>query len=176
MNENFPSEKVERGRYLKITMHSALSFPCRSKNTVNILIKNMLDCLIGAIAYWSIGWGLAYGPGGNGFAGGSQFFSTGSMTASDYPSWFFQFVFAAAAATIVSGSIAERVQFTSYFVYSILITGELTRNTSCSLPQSRKGASRYDVRKICGFFDLLPPRPHLDLIYSITSLTMSSFP
>ena len=84
----------------------------------------MLDCLIGALAYWSIGWGLAYGPGGNGFAGGSQFFSAGGMAASDYPSWFFQFVFAAAAATIVSGSIAERVQFISYFVYSCLITGE----------------------------------------------------
>ena len=57
---------------------------------MNILIKNMLDCLIGAMAYWSFGWGLAYGPGGNGFTGGSQFFSTGGMEASDYPSWFFQ--------------------------------------------------------------------------------------
>ena len=59
---------------------------------MNILIKNMLDCLIGAMAYWSIGWGLAYGPGGSGgFAGGSQFFAIG-MEASDYPSWFFQVV------------------------------------------------------------------------------------
>ena len=56
---------------------------------MNILIKNMLDCLIGAMAYWSVGWGLAYGPGGNGFAGGSQFFAA-YMDASDYPSWFFQ--------------------------------------------------------------------------------------
>ena len=62
----------------------------RSKNTVNILIKNMLDCLIGALTYWGIGWGLAYGPGGSGgFAGGSQFFAV-RMKASDYPSWFFQ--------------------------------------------------------------------------------------
>jgi len=94
----------------------------RSKNAVNILIKNMLDCLIGAMAYWSVGWGLAYGPGGNGFAGGSQFFAA-FMPASKYPSWFFQFVFAAAAATIVSGSVAERVQINAYFVYSVLITG-----------------------------------------------------
>ena len=56
---------------------------------MNILIKNMLDCLIGAMAYWSVGWGLAYGPGGNGFAGGSQFFAA-FMPASEYPSWFFQ--------------------------------------------------------------------------------------
>jgi Amt family ammonium transporter len=105
-------------------MYLLLYSSTRSKNTVNILIKNMLDCLIGALAYWSIGWAIAYGPHGNGFAGGSEFFSYG-MDASKYPLWFFQFVFAATAATIVSGSIAERVQFVAYFVYSILITGKL---------------------------------------------------
>lgn len=94
----------------------------RSKNTVNILIKNMLDCLIGGVSYWVMGWAVAYGEGGNGFIGMSNFFSW-KMDHSNYPSWFFQFVFAATAATIVSGSIAERCQFTAYFVYSILITG-----------------------------------------------------
>ena len=44
----------------------------RSKNTVNILIKNMLDAFIGAASYWAIGWGLAYGPDGNYFCGGSE--------------------------------------------------------------------------------------------------------
>ena len=95
----------------------------RTKNTVNILIKNMLDVLIGGLSYWAIGWAVAYGPNGNGFIGGSNFFSYG-MEASSYPSWFFQFVFAATAATIVSGSIAERCQFNAYFIYSILITGQ----------------------------------------------------
>ena len=124
---------------------------------MNILIKNMLDCLIGAITYWSLGWALAYGPGGNGFAGGSEFFAA-NMDASSYPSWFFQvrnchresrflghpsiiapldridtsyslqFVFAAAAATIVSGSVAERVQINAYFVYSVLITGKSSQD------------------------------------------------
>merc|ERR1719394_252540 len=46
----------------------------RSKNTVNILIKNMLDAFIGATSYWAIGWGLAYGPDGNYFCGGSEYF------------------------------------------------------------------------------------------------------
>ena len=94
----------------------------RSKNTVNILIKNMLDALIGGVSYWAFGWALAYGPHKNPFCGWGAFFAY-QMPGSDYPMWFFQFVFAATAATIVSGSIAERVQFQAYFVYSVLITG-----------------------------------------------------
>ena len=94
----------------------------RTKNTVNILIKNMLDALIGGVSYWAFGWALAYGEGGNGFIGASNFFSIG-MDYSYYPPWFFQFVFAATCTTILSGAIAERTQFAAYFVYSIVITG-----------------------------------------------------
>jgi len=94
----------------------------RSKNTVNILIKNMLDAFIGGVSYWAIGWGLAYGEGGNPFCGGSQYFNY-QLPYDQYPKWFFQFVFAATAATIVSGAIAERCQFFAYFAYSIILTG-----------------------------------------------------
>merc|ERR1711936_329124 len=94
----------------------------RSKNTVNILIKNMLDAFIGGVSYWAIGWGLAYGDGGNPFCGGSQYFNY-QLPYDQYPKWFFQFVFAATAATIVSGAIAERCQFFAYFAYSIILTG-----------------------------------------------------
>ena len=45
--------------------------------TVNILIKNMLDALIGGMSYWAVGWAFAYGAGGNGFIGLSNFFSIG---------------------------------------------------------------------------------------------------
>ena len=102
----------------------------RSKNTVNILIKNMLDCLIGGLFYWGFGWALAYGdnPSTNGFIGTHQFFSHG-LEHKDYPSWFFQFVFAATTATIVSGSIAERCSMTAYFMYSILLTGKNLRKS-----------------------------------------------
>lgn len=94
----------------------------RSKNTVNILIKNILDAFIGGVSYWAIGWGLAYGGGGNPFCGGSEFFGY-HLAHGLYAKWFFQFVFAATAATIVSGAIAERCQFGAYFVYSTLVTG-----------------------------------------------------
>ncbi len=59
----------------------------RSKNTVNILIKNMLDVFIGGISYWALGWGLAYGAGGNTFCGGSQFFNY-QLSYDQYPTWF----------------------------------------------------------------------------------------
>ena len=61
----------------------------RTKNTVNILIKNMLDAFIGGVSYWAIGWGLAYGDGGNPFCGGSQFFNY-QLPYELYPKWFFQ--------------------------------------------------------------------------------------
>merc|ERR550532_1799960 len=78
----------------------------RSKNTVNILIKNMLDALIGGVVYWAVGWAFAYGTDSNGFLGTDEFFFIG-FEHKNYPSWFFQFVFAATTATIVSGAIAE---------------------------------------------------------------------
>lgn len=74
----------------------------RTKNTVNIIAKNMLDCLVAGVAYWAVGWGVAYGPNGNPFIGGSNFFAYG-LELSSYPKWFFQYTFAATTATIVSG-------------------------------------------------------------------------
>ena len=96
----------------------------RSKNVTNILMKNVLDASMGAMVYWAIGWGIAYGVNSAGEAG--SFFGAGNwflMDFDDYASWFFQFVFAATAATIVSGAMAERTKFAGYLVYSVLITG-----------------------------------------------------
>ncbi len=95
----------------------------RSKNVANILMKNILDVSAGAIAFWAVGWGLAYGLSGdatNGFAGNGHFFLVGF---DDWASWIFQFAFAATAATIVSGAMAERTKFRAYLFYSVFITG-----------------------------------------------------
>uniref|UniRef100_A0A914R5U2 Ammonium transporter AmtB-like domain-containing protein n=1 Tax=Panagrolaimus davidi TaxID=227884 RepID=A0A914R5U2_9BILA len=96
----------------------------RSKNTTNILIKNLLDSCIAIVCYWSVGWALAFGDGSNEtwglFVGTDNFFLSGFK---DYPKFFFQYVFAATSATIVSGAVAERCEFVTYFTYCIVISG-----------------------------------------------------
>mmetsp|Transcript_39215 Transcript_39215/g.83583 ORF Transcript_39215/g.83583 Transcript_39215/m.83583 type:complete len:456 (-) Transcript_39215:235-1602(-) len=110
----------------------------RAKNTKNILLKNLLDACIGAVIWWSWGYGVAYNGGTNGFIGtadtsnkkgGASFFSmwwTGedeNPGGYDFALWFFQYGFAAAAATIVSGAVAERAQLMAYLIYTLIITG-----------------------------------------------------
>lgn len=97
----------------------------RSKNTVNILMKNLMDFVMCSIAFWAIGWGLAYGTSAGGFIGTDQFFLGDVREAGSVPvlaSWLFQVVFAGTAATIVAGAMAERTKFTAYLVYSFLIS------------------------------------------------------
>ena len=106
----------------------------RAKNASNIIMKNLMDFSAGAVAYWAIGWALMYGaPSLGGFIGGNGFFlsyTEESMAAygvdgmsSIFRDWMFQVVFAATAATIVSGAMAERTQFKGYLIYSVFISG-----------------------------------------------------
>jgi Amt family ammonium transporter len=96
----------------------------RSKNTANILFKNLMDFVMCSLAFWAIGWGIAYGDSAGGFIGTSQFFLTnaGGEGVPIYVQWFFQVVFAGTAATIVAGAMAERTKFTAYLTYSFLIS------------------------------------------------------
>lgn len=97
----------------------------RSKNVGNIIMKNIVDFMFGSVVYWLIGYGLMYGE-GNGFIGipfGGAFMN-GSAAAPDvdYTTLFFQTVFCATSATIVSGAMAERTKFSAYCIYSALIS------------------------------------------------------
>ncbi len=93
----------------------------RSKNAKNVLIKNLLDACVGALAYFLFGYNFAYGADGNPFIGHGEFaLSKGWST--DFTSFFFQWTFAATAATIVSGSVAERTSFYAYLGYAFFLT------------------------------------------------------
>ncbi len=102
----------------------------RAKNAANIMMKNLMDFSIGSLAYWAIGFGIMFGA-GNLFMGTSGFFlrgAPGTFASLDWAhiplevKYFFQLVFAATAATIVSGAMAERTRFKSYIAYSVVIT------------------------------------------------------
>jgi len=96
----------------------------RAKNACNIMMKNMMDFSVGALAFWAIGFGLMFGA-SNGFFGTTDFFfsgATGDGAAWNYAFWMFQVVFAATAATIISGAVAERTKFSAYMVYSVFVS------------------------------------------------------
>ncbi len=89
-----------------------------SKNAVNIAMKNFLDIAVGSLAFWFIGYSLMYGADQSG-----GFFHFGGFTFSQGAAdLFFQTVFAATAATIVSGAIAGRTKYTTYAIFSIVMT------------------------------------------------------
>lgn len=96
----------------------------RAKNACNIIMKNLMDFSVGSIAFWAVGFGLMFGT-SNGFFGTTDFFFSGA-TGDDAPwnfaFWMFQVVFAATAATIISGAVAERTKFSAYLVYSALVS------------------------------------------------------
>ncbi|MFA5292095.1 MAG: ammonium transporter [Phycisphaerae bacterium] len=95
----------------------------RAKNSVNILMKNLMDFVIGSLAFFLLGFGLMFGV-SNGLFGTSMFAMNGTAPGDSWNWTFliFQTVFAATAATIVSGAMAERTKFISYLVYSAVIS------------------------------------------------------
>lgn len=97
----------------------------RAKSAVNIMMKNLMDFSMGSIAFWAIGFGLMFGTSSTGWIGTDGFFLSG-WTGPEGDQWvlafwMFQCVFAATAATIVSGAVAERTKFTGYLIYSIVL-------------------------------------------------------
>ena len=101
----------------------------RAKNAGNIIMKNLMDFCIGTPTFWIIGFGIMFGT-GNGFFGSihgiasEANYGTG-MLPDGVPFWaflIFQTVFCATSATIVSGAMAERTKFSSYCIYSFLIS------------------------------------------------------
>ena len=99
----------------------------RAKNTANILMKNLIDFSSGALFYWLIGYSIMYGA-GNALIGDFSLFAfnpaSDSYAAgySDFADIVFQTVFAATAATIVSGAMAERTKFSAYLIFTVVIT------------------------------------------------------
>ncbi len=97
----------------------------RARDAANIVMKNLMDFSIGAVAFFVVGFAFMFGA-GNDFIGTSGFFldaggyDTGSLNLATF--FIFQMAFAATAATIVSGAVAGRMKFKAYAFYAVLIT------------------------------------------------------
>ena len=97
----------------------------RAKNTCNILTKNFLDFCMASLGFFLVGYALMFGA-GNGFVGWKGFLLMGLEETTSglplYAFWLFQAAFCGAAATIVAGGMAERMNFKAYLIYSFLIS------------------------------------------------------
>jgi ammonium transporter, Amt family len=97
----------------------------QAKNTVNILMKNFLTVSIGVLGFYLVGFALMFGPDLAGLVGSSGFALSGAVPEPPLPLpafWFFQAMFAATAATIVSGAVAERTRFLAYCLFAMVLT------------------------------------------------------
>ncbi len=112
------------GAILVFFMHAGFSMVetgfTRSKNTVNIIIKNLLTVSIGALLYFIVGFAIMFGPSAFGLFGAEGFALLGRI---DIGFFVFQAVFAATCATIISGAVAERMALSSYLLLVVLMTG-----------------------------------------------------
>ena len=101
----------------------------RAKNVANVMMKNLMDLCFGALSFFAVGFAIAFGGGFDGIGrfvgGGGWFLGDGAFTYGNltpFAFFIFQVAFAATAATIVSGAMAERTQFKSYIAYSIVVS------------------------------------------------------
>ena len=101
----------------------------RGKNVANIMMKNLMDFSVGVLVFAAFGFAIAFGPGNDFFGTEGWFLNEGTFGEEGFfgtlslPTYFiFQVAFAATAATIVSGAMAERTKFVSYFIYSAIIS------------------------------------------------------
>jgi len=93
----------------------------RTKNTINVAMKNLIDTVFGIIFFWLVGFGIMFGVDQSGLIGISNFLIDGKDLEQN-ALFFFQAMFAATAITIVSGAVAERIKFNGYILVSIVVS------------------------------------------------------
>lgn len=96
----------------------------RAKNSINVAIKNLTDFLIAMVLFWGCGFGLAFGMTYQGWIGIDSFWLDFDVIGGWQTAFFFfQTMFCATAATIVSGSVAERIRYDGYIILTVIISG-----------------------------------------------------
>ena len=94
----------------------------RAKNSINVATKNFADFLVAVALYWSLGFALMFGTSVGGWVGSSGFFFGQGASPFHIAFFFFQAMFCATAATIISGAVAERMRFWGYVVITLIVS------------------------------------------------------
>ena len=122
VEDNFTILWITICGFLVFFMHAGFTLVeagfTQAKNAVNIAMKNLMAISVGTIVYWFIGYSLMYGETSNGFFRWSGFF-----TETAPHDLFFQTMFAATCATIVSGAVAGRTKYSVFAIFAVVITG-----------------------------------------------------
>lgn len=129
----------------------------RAKNAANIMMKNLMDFAAGSLAFYLLGAGIMFGANKLGCVFGWGGMGMPSLTTGqgvwDWTFLFFQTMFAATAATIVSGAVAERIEFKSYLIYSVLVSAIVYPVSGHWMWGSLAGASSKGWLEALGFHD-----------------------
>ncbi|MFM2313986.1 MAG: ammonium transporter [Cyanobacteriota bacterium] len=96
----------------------------RTKNSINVALKNLISLGISILLFWAVGYGIAFGTSIVGIIGSDHFFfNPESFTPREMVFFLFQMMFCSTAATIVSGASAERLKFRAYAIITVIISG-----------------------------------------------------
>ncbi|WP_293326613.1 ammonium transporter [Parvibaculum sp.] len=99
----------------------------RAKNSINVAVKNVVDFCVSGLGFWAIGFGLMFGASQSGLIGASEFAMVGQAGSSDVLPWtmvffFFQLAFCSTSTTVVSGAVAERMNFRGYIITAAILS------------------------------------------------------
>ncbi|BAQ61509.1 ammonium transporter [Geminocystis sp. NIES-3708] len=94
----------------------------RSKNSINVAVKNFADFAVSVLLFWAFGYALMFGVSQTGWFGTTNFFFSSSTQPSIAVFFIFQAMFCGTSTTIISGAVAERLQFIAYLIVAILVS------------------------------------------------------
>ncbi|WP_373480956.1 ammonium transporter [Geminocystis sp.] len=95
----------------------------RSKNSINVAVKNFADFAVSVMLFWAFGYALMFGISQTGWVGTNYFFFNSPNESSIVVFFIFQAMFCGTSTTIISGAVAERIQFWAYLITTILVSG-----------------------------------------------------